>query len=600
MKYKPLQICCLLALCLALLITQPLTVHGAGGSIQGRVTDPKGAMVVGATVTVTDPETNKSFTAITDPQGHYKIEGLPAQTYSLVVSAPGFSDTHRDSVKVEDGAVATVDLKLEIAPVEASVTIAATKANSDATYQELRRQAKANGEFGGPFATVNNLVIKRDAATFALKSGEIYFAPAIKDGSVGAVFFGEGELTLTPPTEIEKHSLALFTKQPSITETFDRLVLRFTDTTFDEIKSSTQARMSTNGPQASRAQDAYRENQLLHRKTLRRNVELRMLVDLYNPRRPGFFTAFVNGKRFNKLIFQYDPFGISDVSPEEILLSSYGDTDFGYWTAFHRAIEYAQNTVSSDEDHRIYDITHHEIDSVIRGTKLTSTDTLTLRSLDAGARVLPFRLFSSLRVSRVRDEQGHDLAFVQQNKDEDADFGVIWPKPLEGGKTYKLNLEYSGGDALIDVGGGNYFVNPGARLTWYPNNEGTAFGDRATFDVTFRYPKGKTLIGTGAAVAPETDDGDLRVSKWSSGDTQLAVAGFNYGVFKKKEVVDSDTGYTIEYYGNEESASFMRNAEDGASMNTLGMSGRILADAQNSTRLYNVYFGKLPFSRLAL
>ncbi len=598
MKYKPLQICCLLALCLALLITQPLTVHGAGGSIQGRVTDPKGAMVVGATVTVTDPETNKSFTAITDPQGHYKIEGLPAQTYSLVVSAPGFSDTHRDSVKVEDGAVATVDLKLEITPVEASVTIAATKANSDATYQELRRQAKANGEFGGPFATVNNLVIKRDAATFALKSGEIYFAPAIKDRSVGAVFFGEGELTLTPPTEIEKHSLALFTKQPSITETFDRLVLRFTDTTFDEIKSSTQARMSTNGPQASRAQDAYRENQLLHRKTLRRNVELRMLVDLYNPRRPGFFTAFVNGKRFNKLIFQYDPFGISDVSPEEILLSSYGDTDFGYWTAFHRAIEYAQNTVSSDEDHRIYDITHHEIDSVIRGTKLTSTDTLTLRSLDAGARVLPFRLFSSLRVSRVRDEQGRDLDFVQENKNDDADFGVIWPEPLEAGKTYKLTIEYSGGDALLDAGGGNFFLVP--RSTWYPNNEGTAFGDRATFDLTFHYPKGKTLIGTGSQVAPAALDGDVLTAKWSSGATPLAVAGFNYGGFKKKEVLDSETGYTIEFFANEASSSAMSRAEDVASMSTMGMAKSMLTDGQNATRLYSLYFGKLPFNRLAL
>ncbi len=90
------------------------------------------------------------------------------------------------------------------------------------------------------------------------------------------------------------------------------------------------------------------------------------------------------------------------------------------------------------------------------------------------------------------------------------------------------------------------------------------------------------------------------MSKWSSGDTQLAVAGFNYGVFKKKEVVDADTGYTIEYYGNEEALPAMRNAEQVGSMNTLGMSGPILADAQNSTRIYNAYFGKLPFNRLAL
>jgi len=80
----------------------------------------------------------------------------------------------------------------------------------------------------------------------------------------------------------------------------------------------------------------------------------------------------------------------------------------------------------------------------------------------------------------------------------------------------------------------------------------------------------------------------------------LAVAGFNYGLFKKKQVVDSETGYTIEYYANEESASFMRNAEANASMSTLGMAGSMLADAQNATRIYNIYFGKLPFNRLAL
>ncbi len=108
------------------------------------------------------------------------------------------------------------------------------------------------------------------------------------------------------------------------------------------------------------------------------------------------------------------------------------------------------------------------------------------------------------------------------------------------------------------------------------------------------------LIGTGTAVAPESDDGDLRVSKWSSGDTQLAVAGFNYGVFKKKEVVDSETGYTIEYYGNEEALPSMAGAQELGSMNTLGMSGSMLADAENATRIYNVYFGKLPFNRLAL
>ncbi|MFS8086052.1 MAG: hypothetical protein ACMG6H_10510, partial [Acidobacteriota bacterium] len=161
-----------------------------------------------------------------------------------------------------------------------------------------------------------------------------------------------------------------------------------------------------------------------------------------------------------------------------------------------------------------------------------------------------------------------------------------------------MTIEYAGGDALLDIGNGNFFLVP--RASWYPNNNGTAFGDRATFNLTFHYPKGKTLIGTGSVLAPAAPDGNVMTAKWSSGETPLAVAGFNYGSFKRKEVLDPDTGYNVEFYANESTPYFMRNAEQNASMSTMGMAGSMLADTQNATRLYSLYFGKLPFNRLAL
>ena len=46
----------------ALLLMLPFVVaHGAGGRIEGKVTDPKGAVVIGAAITVTDPISNQTF-----------------------------------------------------------------------------------------------------------------------------------------------------------------------------------------------------------------------------------------------------------------------------------------------------------------------------------------------------------------------------------------------------------------------------------------------------------------------------------------------------------------------------------------------------------
>jgi hypothetical protein len=601
MRLSPGKFSALILALTFILVPLAKSSTAAGGTISGTVTDPKGAVVVGATVTVTDAAGQPAHAPVeTDAQGRYKIEGLPAGAYVVTVSSKGFKEARREQLSVAEGKTVALDFQLEVAPVEGGAVEvkSTTKPNEDPVYQKLRQQAESAQDFAGDYAAVNGLVLKRDAATFTLRSGEVYFLPPVEGRVTGAVFVGEGEFSLTPPVEYEKHSLSLFTGEPSITEQFTKLTLRFTDKTYEEIKASPQARMATGGPQSARARDIYRDNQELLRKELRTNMEMRTLIDLYTPDRPGFLTAFIGGRRFEKLVFQIDPLGIPEVSPEEELLASYGETDGGFWTAFHLSDEYQKGTASSGEDHRIFDIKHHEIDGAIKGTQIAATDAVTFRALVPGTRVLPFALFPSLRVSRVRDSEGRDLQFIQESKKRDADFAVIWPEPLDTSKDYKVTVEYAGGEALLDAGGGNYFLLP--RSTWYPNNDGTQFGDRATFDMTFRYPKSKTLIGTGAAAAPEARDGDYAVAKWSSGQTELAVAGFNYGSFKKKIVEDKDTGYQIEFYANEALPNFMRGAEEVGSMSTTGMADSAIADAENSTRIYNAYFGKMPFTRLAM
>lgn len=583
--------------------------------LSGKVTDQKRAAIVGAKVVVTD-QAGKKFENVTDDHGQFKFDSLPPGVYRISVTAAGFKDAEQDNIQIMESGTETLEFHLQVASVEAEVQISTgpQKGNLDPIYQKLRQQAKTGQDFTSQCAVVNNLILKRDAGTFTLKSGEIYFLDPVEGRVTGAVFLGDGELSLTPPTDVEKHSLHIFTGQPGITEQFSRLILRFTDKTFEEIKASPAVTLKAGGPAASVAREAFHENQQLVRKQLRDNRELRTLIDLLNPSRPGFFNAYIDGKRYNKLVFLIEPLGVPGAIPEEVGLYSYGETDGGLWTAFHLAGEYESRSNSSSEDHRLIDILNHNIDGVIKGAHLSITDKITFKNLVAGSRVIPFDLFGALRVSRVQTSDGADLNFIQEDKNEDSDLGIILNKGLDAGQIVELSIQYEGGDALRDSGGGNFILVP--RSTWYPGNANVLYAeDRAKFDMTFRFPKANTFVGTGAPVEPDAREGDVTVAKWSSGKTELAVAGFNYGRFKKKEVTDRETGYNVEFYANQEVPDELKRLQlaiDDAerngyktsttlgSISTASMADSAIADAENSTRIYNAFFGKLPYSRIAM
>lgn len=605
----------ILPLLILALLQMPVALAQSDGSIFGTVTDANGVVIANATVTVRATGATATITVKTDLRGRFEFKDLPPGSFTITIASSGFVQLKRENIVVEPGKSAEVSAQLEIAPVDTSVSvnIAPVKANTDAGYQRLRTASTPPDSFGGDFATVNNLVLKRDAGIFTLRSGEIYFLAPVDGRTVGAVFLGDGEFHLEPPTDVEKKSLAIFTEKPDITEPFTQLVLRFTDDTRAELKASPSATFARTGSQAGRARDLFREKEELFRKEFQANMDLRILCDLYAPPRPGFFLAMIGGKRFNKLIYHVDPLGLPEVYPEQVDLTSYGDSDGGIWTAFHMEDEYRKGTANSSQDRRFYDISRHDLDLVIKGTKFTATDKVTYSPLVNGQRVLPFDLYRTLRVSRVQDETGRDLDFIQQGKDDDADFAVILPTAGEAGRSYKLSIEYAGDEALFDSGSGNYFLRP--RSTWYPNNFLSVFGDRALFDINFHFPKGNMLVGVGALAEPEKIEGNTTTAHWTSGQTELQVAGFNYGRFKRKAEDDPGSGYGIEYYANlelpnEVKALQMRIEQAEAqgqltgttlgAMTTTTMANSAIADTKNSMLIYNAYFGKLPFTRIAM
>ena len=84
------------------------------GAIAITVTDPKGAVVPGATVTARNVETNKEETATTDGEGRARIVNLKPGNYTVTVAAAGFGDFTQENVVVEIGTANPIEAAMSV------------------------------------------------------------------------------------------------------------------------------------------------------------------------------------------------------------------------------------------------------------------------------------------------------------------------------------------------------------------------------------------------------------------------------------------------------------------------------------------------------
>ena len=96
----------------------------AAGTIQGTVTDPKGAAVPNATVNITNTGTNVTKTVTTDGSGFYSAGSLVPGDYKLGVTASGFSTTN-ETVVVQIGISTNGSVKLSVGGATEQVEISA-------------------------------------------------------------------------------------------------------------------------------------------------------------------------------------------------------------------------------------------------------------------------------------------------------------------------------------------------------------------------------------------------------------------------------------------------------------------------------------------
>ncbi len=123
------------------------------GSLVGNVVDETGAVVPGATVTITQRETNQTREQTTPDNGAYSFPNLAPGTYDVVVTLPGFKTFSSRDITVNIGAIVRVDARLALGTLEESVVVtgeaAILQADSAALQSVTTAQALENLPING-------------------------------------------------------------------------------------------------------------------------------------------------------------------------------------------------------------------------------------------------------------------------------------------------------------------------------------------------------------------------------------------------------------------------------------------------------------------
>src|ERR1700761_1975078 len=116
--------CAFLIVALAFLpSTLPLSAQAIYGSIYGQVTDPSGAAIPNATITVSDESKGTSVQTTSNQSGEYTVPNLIPDVYDVKAEAAGFSPVENRGIQVSADTSPKVDLQLSVGVATESVTV---------------------------------------------------------------------------------------------------------------------------------------------------------------------------------------------------------------------------------------------------------------------------------------------------------------------------------------------------------------------------------------------------------------------------------------------------------------------------------------------
>jgi hypothetical protein len=579
-------------------LTLPGWMHAA--TLSGTVKDPSGAVIAGARIEIRGESLVEPLQLTSDGEGKFVAPDLKPGAYIVRVTREGFEPV-TENVELKDAQ--ELVLTLAIARQQTNITVpgqALAYANSNPVYRKLR------GVGLGDTFRFDNFTLNMDVGTFQFQKGTLTWLSPVEGVVTGAIFVGEGRFHLKAVTDLDTREINRRTGSPEVDEDFTDAVFRFTG----EQRMPLLPGMGGHADPPKEVGEIF-EHWKEHMRRRREiplgftesvldgesidNIDADVLAAIYNGAHPPFFNAYIHGRKHKDLRFfvrtkvgavpQLD-------SPEEVALINFNPESLedGIWYLAHLKSEYASGKASSQEDRRLFATRHYKIETVVaKNQHLFSAATITFEPLVGGERVMKFGLLPNLRVTRVMDEDGQNLHFIQENRKEDGSFYVVLPKAPAVGKESSITVEYAGDRVLEEAGEGSFYVL--ARSSWYPNLNG--FGERVTYDLTFKVPRRFKVVSVGR-LQEESSDQDFAVSHWVT-PIPVAVAGFNYGDYKMIEMPDEITHYKISGYYLTELPNRLSRFSILKTMAPGAMTKYALEQTRAQLQVCTLYFGRSPY-----
>jgi hypothetical protein len=451
----------------------------------------------------------------------------------------------------------------------------------------------------GAAVRVDGFRFRSGPATVHFETGVLVPARPVGERPVEFVFVGSGRIAVEPPDDVEAGQLELFTGARQIDESFDAAVFVIAlDSAVDALRELPPVDVGTLGARASALLDQWRSGP--ERRFL--DVESRLFIDAVGgPLGANYFCGFFEGLRLGSFLFVVDPLADEQVTMGRFVQPELSDrerrqlgkrlqrsqkqgkliglelTDVGMWDTWMSAPLRGSDGEPTPGSSGVESV-HYRLDCSLDGKELAldATARIDLTVLVDGLNTVTLDMNSDLVPTEVRDDDGRALAFVRTR----GELTAVLPSSLASGSTTTIEVRYTG-RPFERLSPGTYAQR--SALNWYPHAGSL---DRATYDVTIRWPDSYDLVGSGRVVESGTDDGGR---KWQRRRLDTRALGFSFEV-GQYEVVSGRQGH-VE----------VRVAVDRAAQEAPGDIARdVLQTVQDALGYFEEIFGPYPLDELVV